>query len=80
MRKDIIIGLGLLAAPIIAIAHSAPTPPPEDDAAANDSVGNDMVNKNWGNSAEPVPAPDDPLVNDISEGEKPDTPQEPPQR
>lgn len=29
MRRDIILGVGLLALPIIAIAQSAPTPPDE---------------------------------------------------
>ncbi|WP_380874558.1 hypothetical protein ACFB49_48800 [Sphingomonas sp. DBB INV C78] len=69
MRKDIIIGLALLAAPIIAIAQNAPTPP---DEPANNSA----ANRDWGNSAVPVPAADDPQVNGMIDGEKPEPPPE----
>ncbi|SNS64257.1 hypothetical protein SAMN06295912_11137 [Sphingomonas laterariae] len=81
MRRQIALGLLLLAVPILAIAQNAPAPPdrPGPDQPGPDQPGNTadnpLSNSNWGNSAEPVPAADDPLINNMIDGERPESPQ-----
>ena len=66
MRRDIILGVGLLAVPIIAIAQSAPTPPDEPartmprDNPAEAANGADEPLANAADGHDPSPEPEAP--------------------
>lgn len=66
MRKDLLLGVALLAAPIIAIAQTAPTPP--DEPAGNSQ---------WDNAAEPANMTQEPTDNGAADKDAQDPPPEP---